>query len=104
MTYSIKVIGADFVRLRIDGKLDATTVRDLEPMLARLVARRPWDVELELSGLRWLDTTGVGALIRFYRRLRMNGCHFTVSGLRDQPLVVFRLLRLDERLGDVIRS
>ena len=45
--------------------------------------------------------SGVGALIRFYKRLRMGGCHFTVSGLRDQPLAVFRLLRLDERLGDL---
>ena len=101
MTYSIKFVGTEFVRLRIDGNLNAATVPDLEPMLARLVARQPWAVELELSRLRLIDTIGVGALIRFYKRLRMSGCHFTVTGLHDQPLTVFRLLRLDERLGDI---
>lgn len=101
MSISIKFVGADFVRLRIDGNLDVTTVPELEPTLARLVARQPWQVELELSRLRMLDTVGVGALIRFYKRLRIGGCYVTVSGLRDQPLAVFRLLRLDERLGDL---
>ena len=87
--------------LRIDGELDVTTVPQLQQMLAELVARQPWQVELELSRLRMIDTIGVGALMRFYKRLRMGGCRFTVSGLRDQPLAVFRLLRLDERLGDL---
>lgn len=101
ISYSIKFRGTEFIRLRVDGKLDITTVGELERILATLVAREPWHVELELSRLRMLDTAGVGALIRFYKRLRMGGCHFTVSGLRDQPLAVFRLLRLDERLGDL---
>ena len=70
MSISIKFVGTDFVRLRIDGNLDVTTVPELEPTLARLVARQPWQVELELSRLRMLDTVGVGALIRFYKRLR----------------------------------
>jgi len=91
----------EFVSLRIDGKLDATTVPDLEPTLARLVAREPWQVELDLSRLRMIDSIGVGALIRFCKRLRLSGCHFTVSGLHDQPLTVFRLLRLDEKMGDL---
>jgi anti-sigma B factor antagonist len=101
MSLSIKFVGTEFVRLRIDGKLDVMTVPELEPMLASLVARQPWQVELELSRLRMLDTVGVGALIRFYKRLRMGGCAFTVTGLRDQPLAVFRLLRLDERWGEL---
>lgn len=100
MTYSIKFVGTEFVRLRIDGNLDATIAAELEPTLARLVAREPWQVYLDLSRLRMIDTVGVGALIRFYKRLRMGGCHLSVSGLHDQPLSVFRLLRLDERLGD----
>ncbi len=101
MRYSIKFVGTEFVRLRIDGELDATTVPDLEPMLTRLVARQPWQVELALSRLAMIDTIGVGAVIRFFKRLRTSGCHLTVSGLHDQPLAVFRLLGLDEKLGDL---
>jgi anti-sigma B factor antagonist len=101
MRCSIKLVGTGSLRLSIGGELDVTTIPELEPMLTRLVDREPWQVELELSRLRMIDSTGVGALVRFSKRLRACGCLLAVSGLRDQPLAVFRLLRLDGKLGDV---
>ena len=40
-------------------------------------------------------------MLGVYKRLRMGGSVFTWSGLRDQPLAVFRMLRLDRNLADV---
>lgn len=99
MWFSIRRVGTGSIRLIIAGNLDVTTVPDLKPMLARLGARQPSQVEIELSRLRMIDTFGVGALIGFYKRSRMSGGVVTLCGLRDQPLTVFRLLRLHERLG-----
>ena len=99
MTYSIKFVGTEFVRLRIDGNLDATTVPDLEPMLARLVARQPWDGGAGTLAAAIARHHRGGRLDPLLQRLRMSGCHFTVTGLHDQPLAVFRLLRLDESWG-----
>jgi anti-sigma B factor antagonist len=101
MWFSIQFVGTDFLRMRVDGTLDVTTVPVLEPVLVRLVDRRPWQVELDLSRLRTIDIVGAGTLLGFYKRVRASGSVFTWSGLRDQPLAVFRLLWLDRDFGDV---
>lgn len=96
--FSIK-LNTETLRLSIGGDLDGTTLPDLETMLDRIVTREPWQVEMELSRLRMIDTIGVGALVRFSKRLRLSGCLLIVTGLRDQPALVFRLLGLDRRLA-----
>jgi anti-sigma B factor antagonist len=101
MWLSIKLLDTGVLRLKIGGQLDVTTIPDLEPMLDSLVAREPWQVELELSRLRMIDGIGVRALVRFHRRLHARGCLVTVTGLREQPLTVFRLFRLEHQLGDI---
>jgi anti-anti-sigma regulatory factor len=101
MWLSIQLVGTECLRLKIDGTLDVTTVPVLEPMLVSVVDRRPRYVELDLSRLRTIDVVGAGALLGFYKRLRTAGSVFNWSGLCDQPLAAFRMLRLDRHLGDV---
>ena len=42
-----------------------------------------------------VDSSGVGAIVSLYKRVRGAGGEVVVAGLRDQPLAIFRLLRLD---------
>jgi len=81
--------------LRIEGALDAVTAPDLRPTLDALVAERRAKVTIDLSSLRLIDSSGVGAVVALFKRVRANGGKVTVIGLRDQPLAIFRLLRLD---------
>jgi len=104
MWCSVKLPGTGSLRLRIAGELDVTTIPALERMLTEVLDHEPCKLELELSGLRMIDSTGVGALVRLSRRLRACGCLLAICGLRDQSLAVFRLLRLDGTLGDFDRE
>lgn len=99
MTYAERKEG-DLVVLSIGGELDALSVVELRPALERLAtAGRP--VVVDLSALQLIDSSGVGAIVSLYKRLRAQGADLAVRGLRDQPLEIFRLLRLDEVLmGD----
>ena len=81
--------------LRIEGALDAVTAPDLRPTLDALVAERRAKITIDLSFLRLIDSSGVGAIVALFKRVRANGGRVTVTGLRDQPLAIFRLLRLD---------
>jgi anti-sigma B factor antagonist len=83
------------VILQIDGELDAVTVGELRPLLDALVAERPPRVRFDLSGLRLIDSSGVGALVSAYKRLRAQGSKMVVIGVSEQPRAIFRLLRLD---------
>jgi anti-sigma B factor antagonist len=85
----------DRTTLKVDGELDALTAADLRPALDALVAERPREVTVDLSELRLIDSSGVGALVSLYKRVRAQGGDVRFVGLVDQPLAIFKLLRLD---------
>jgi anti-sigma B factor antagonist len=85
----------DVVILRIAGSLDAMTAVELQPVIDRLVADKRPRVQVDLAGLDLIDSSGVAAIVALYKRIRANGGRVTVSGARDQPLAVFKLLRMD---------
>jgi anti-sigma B factor antagonist len=95
MTFSISINEAGVIRLSIEGELDAVTVSDLRVEIEKLLMRQIGRVEVDLSQLRMLDSSGVGALVSLYKQVRARGGEVVVLGLRDQPLAIFRLLRLD---------
>ncbi len=84
--------------LRIDGELDAVTIPDVRPAIDALIAEHHRRVVVDLSGLRLIDSSGIGALVFLYKKVREYGGDVTVAGVRDQPLSIFKLLRLDRVL------
>ncbi|HJZ86457.1 MAG TPA: STAS domain-containing protein [Polyangia bacterium] len=94
MTFSRKDNGEETV-LAIEGALDAVTAPDLRPTLDALVAEKRRKIVVDLSALRLIDSSGVGAIVALFKRIKAQGGLVQVAGLRDQPLAIFRLLRLD---------
>jgi anti-sigma B factor antagonist len=85
--------------LRIRGELDALSAPELRPVLDKIVDERHADVTVDLSDLRLIDSSGVGALVSLYKRVRAQGGSVRFVGVRAQPLVIFKLLRLDIVFG-----
>jgi len=81
--------------LRISGSLDALSTPELRPTIDALVAEKRPTITVDLSELRLIDSSGVGAIVSLYKRMRALGAKVEVVGLKDQPLAIFRLLRLD---------
>jgi anti-sigma B factor antagonist len=81
--------------LHIRGELDALSAADLRPALDRVVEDQRKDVTCDLSELRLIDSSGIGALVSLYKRVRSAGGQVTFQGVTAQPLVIFKLLRLD---------
>jgi anti-sigma B factor antagonist len=94
MTFSRSDPGADTV-LHISGSLDALSTPELRPVIEALVSERRSLVTVDLSELRLIDSSGVGAIVSLYKRMKAVGSKVDVVGLKDQPLAIFRLLRLD---------
>jgi anti-sigma B factor antagonist len=84
--------------LRIEGSLDAISTPELRTVIDTLVAEKRKQITVDLSALRLIDSSGVGALVSLYKRARAYGGKVSVTGLRDQPLAIFKLLRLDKVL------
>jgi len=98
MTFNLDTQENELV-LSIKGELDALTANDLRPMLRDLGERQPAKVLLDLSDLRLLDSSGVGAIVSLFKLIRAGDGDLTVIGAQDQPLAIMRLLRLDRVLA-----
>ena len=99
MTITVTTVEAGVVRLTIEGELDVVTVTNLRKEVDRMVEQTPKRVEVDLHALRMVDSSGVGTLVSLYKRVRAQGGEVVLTGLRDQPLAIFRLLRLDRVMG-----
>ncbi|MBX3206863.1 MAG: STAS domain-containing protein [Labilithrix sp.] len=86
-------------RLQIDGALDALTVRDIRPIIDAVVADRPTRVTVDIEKLNLIDSSGVGAIVSLFKRVKANGGSVVVVGAREQPLAVLKLLKLDAVFG-----
>lgn len=94
MNHSVTAEG-DTTILRVSGELDALSSPELRPLLDSLARDRRSPITVDLSELRLIDSSGVGALVSLYKRVRANGGTVRFVGVADQPLVIFKLLRLD---------
>lgn len=77
------------------GALDARSSGKVRRMIDRVVGERRRQVKLDLSSLDMIDGSGVGAIVSLYKRVREYGGDVEVTGLRDQPAAIFRLVGLD---------
>ena len=84
--------------LRIEGELDALSVVELRPIISQVGEERPPQMVVDLSRLRLIDSSGVGAIVALFKVVRGYGGDLVVDGVCDQPLAILRLLHLDRVL------
>src|SRR6185436_15230012 len=82
--------------LAVRGSLDINTAPQLSDAIDRIISEKPKAVVADLSGLDLIDSSGVAALVKLYKGVRGAGGAITITGARDQPLAIFKLLRMDK--------
>jgi anti-sigma B factor antagonist len=88
--------GANDVRLSVKGSLDINSAPQLAEEIDRIIAKKPAKVTCDLAGLDLIDSSGVAALVKLYKGVRGAGGSVAIIGARDQPLAIFKLLRMDK--------
>jgi anti-sigma B factor antagonist len=87
------------LQLTIEGALDALTVHEVRPTFDQVVADRPRRVAIDLNSLTMLDSSGVGAIVSLFKRVKAQGGQVVILRAQDQPLAVLKLLKLDRVFG-----
>ena len=89
----------DTVTVALHGEVDVATVDQVRVALADAVAGRPRTIEIDLRGLSFIDSTGLGALVFGFQRSREENIGFRLArpspGIR-QILVLSGLLEVVE--------
>ena len=83
-------------RVAIRGSLDINTAPPLAEEIDRIIQSKAGKVLVDLTGLDLIDSSGVAALVKLYKGIRGAGGAVTIANARDQPLAIFKLLRMDK--------
>lgn len=85
--------------LAVRGSLDINTAPALAEEVDRIMANRPPAITVDLGALELIDSSGVAALVKLYKAIRAAGGTIKFVNTRDQPLAIFKLLKMDRVFG-----
>jgi anti-sigma B factor antagonist len=77
----------------LDDTLDATNVPDFREDIAPAIRDSRWIV-LDMSALRFVDSSGCGALLSCLRHLNQKGGDLLLCGVQKPVLTLFELVRM----------
>ena len=90
--------------IKLDGKLSLETVSDF---LRTMRPERAPELVLDMSGVKFLDSAGIGALAQLFVHRRGQGQKFALAGLTVQAMAVMEvagLLRLLPAYASVMEA
>jgi len=80
-----------YVTYRLTGDCDLYNAPSFQRELSGAIASGERRIRLDCSGLEYLDSTGVGAIIRLLQAAKASGAELRFSGLAGAPRKVLRL-------------
>jgi anti-anti-sigma factor len=90
---------ADVTRLRMSGELDLATSPRLEHAAETALEATPERLVLDVSGLRFIDSSGLRAIIVLHERAEREGWQLDVVRPPGQLVRVFQISGIDEHLN-----
>lgn len=82
--------------LYFEGELDHHESKDMAQRIERILEEYlPQDCVMDLSGLRFMDSSGIAVLLRVYKRMREMGGSAWVENPDRQPLRVIDASGID---------
>lgn len=88
---------AQSAAVRLEGELDLETAVEFDRQLA-VIDGGITRLLIDLSGVAFMDSTGLGSIVRAHQSAEANGCAFVVRRGSHQVQRLFALTGVDERL------
>ena len=82
--------------LPLEGEIDLHRSPRVERSLASIIKKKPEQVVVDLSGVTFIDSSGVAVLIRALQSIQGYGGKLTLSGVNDKVRPIFEIARLDQ--------
>jgi anti-sigma B factor antagonist len=99
MDIAVEKFGAVTIATLHRDELDASNVNDFKRDVAPMLAENS-NVILDLSHLRFIDSSGLGAMLSCLRQLNAKGADLKLCGMSKAVRAVFELVRM-HRIFDI---
>ena len=77
--------------LALSGRIDAVSADRLEDMLEPILAGSPRAIQLNMAGVSYISSRGLGVVISTIKRLHAHGGRFAMSELQPPVRKVFEI-------------
>jgi len=95
MNLSINVKETDILLdIAVDGEIDAYTAPKLRDRLFPLSEKSGVNMVINLSGVSYMDSTGLGVFVGVFKNVKANGGQFKINGLSGRLQRLFAITGL----------
>jgi anti-sigma B factor antagonist len=95
ISFDTTVVDSGATVIEAKGRLDVVAAPQLKALVQSAVGYANTPVVVELSGVQFMDSTGLGALISGLRATRQAGSDLRIAGATSQVLSVLAMTRID---------
>lgn len=82
--------------LPLEGEIDLSRSPRVERSLDSMIKKRPDRIVVDLSGVTFIDSSGMAVLIRALQNMKEYGGKLSLSGVNDTVRPIFEIARLDQ--------
>jgi anti-sigma B factor antagonist len=79
----------------VQGDIDLNRSADFQQSLLEVLGRRPERIVVNLSGVPYMDSSGVASLVKLLSRSRKQDVRLHLAGLTKRVRSIFEITRLD---------
>jgi len=81
--------------LVLEGEIDLSQSPALREQFRTLLEEKPPALYVDLSLVRYIDSSGLAALIEAMQKVNQYGGHLALFGIRENVRTIFQISRLD---------
>lgn len=85
--------------ISIEGDLDGNVVEQLGAVVSEAMDSDPDRLVLDLTGLGFMNSSGIAAVVGILRQTRAAGVELAATGLSDHYRHIFQITRLDQEIA-----
>ena len=83
-------------KVAFQGRITIETSGEMRRALLKALRVKPPNLSVDLSGVSYMDTSGLATLLEASRIARKQSTHLTLAGLHDQPQYLFQITHFDQ--------
>ncbi|KOP84021.1 anti-anti-sigma factor [Cytobacillus solani] len=84
------------IKVVLEGDLYVEEAAELRERLLRQLDKGIHTMDIEIGGLNYIDSSGLGVLIALHKRCTQKGGALTIKGVRGKIKELFELTRLNK--------
>jgi anti-sigma B factor antagonist len=98
MEYTVKDLGGGIAVLHLDGRLNMVSAARLREAVTSTVAKGHTRIAVDLAGVDFMDSSGLGALISGLKTTRQAGGDLRIAAPSEQVKLVLQLTNMERVL------